>query len=70
MIYCEEIILKLQLEVKYSGLSKAEIARRLGVSCRTVSYYLQGAKMPSLDIFANLCQILDADPAEILCLKD
>ncbi len=26
--------------------------------------------MPALDTFANLCVILDADPAEILGIKD
>ena len=26
--------------------------------------------MPALDTFANLCAVLDLDPAEILCLKD
>ena len=68
MITLDQIKLKLQEEINNSELSKSEIARRLGISNQTVSCYSRGTKLPALDTFANLCQVLDLDPAEILCL--
>ena len=69
MITLEQIKVKIQEEINNSALSKSEIARRLGISNQTVSCYSRGTKMPSLDTFANLCEVLDLDPAEILCLN-
>ena len=70
MITLQQIKEKFQEALKYSGISQAEIARRIGVTPQTVSNYLKGKIMPSLDTFANLCKILDLDPVEILCLND
>ena len=70
MITLAQIRLKLQAEIKNSGLSQSEIARRLGIRSQTVCNYVSGKKMPSLDTFANLCKVLDLDPAEILCLNE
>ena len=55
--------------IKYSKLSQAEVARRLGVSAQTMSDYVKGDILPAFDTFANLCQVLDLDPVEILCLN-
>ena len=55
---------------KESGMTQSEIARRLHISQATVAQYLSGRSMPALDTFANLCAVLDADPAYILCLQD
>lgn len=66
MITLEEIQKRLAEAIKMSGLSQTEIARRLGVSQQTISHYVKGDKMPSLDTFSNLCVILDLEPAEIL----
>ncbi|MCH5146553.1 MAG: helix-turn-helix transcriptional regulator [Clostridiales bacterium] len=68
MITLEQIRNKLQEELKTSGLSQSEIARRINVSAHTVYSYFHGKKMPALDTFANLCKELDIDPAHILCL--
>ena len=74
MITSEQIKTKFQETVKdaikYSGLSQAEISRRIGVRPQTMSDYLKGEIMPALDTFANLCKVLDLDPVEILCLND
>ena len=56
--------------VKYNNISQAEIARRIGVKPQTMSNYLNGKIMPAYDTFANLCKVLDLDPAEILCLNE
>ena len=69
MIVLSEIQKRLAEEIKKSGLTQTEIARRLGVKQPTVRQYLSGRAMPSLDTFANLCVILDVDPAEILGVK-
>ena len=55
--------------IKQSGLTQTEIAKRLGVAHSQVSCYVRGKKMPALDTFANLCVILDVDPADILCFN-
>ncbi|MDE6757943.1 MAG: helix-turn-helix domain-containing protein [Clostridia bacterium] len=74
MITSEQIKLKFQEIVKevikFSGQSQAEIARKIGVRPQTMTDYLKGKIMPSLDTFANLCKVLDLDPVEILCLND
>lgn len=49
-------------------MTQSEIGKKLGVSQQSVSHYVRGDKFPSLDTFANLCVILDVDPAEILCI--
>ena len=66
MITLAEIQNRLAEAIKQSGFSQTEIAKRLGVSQQTISHYIKGDKMPSLDTFSNLCVILDLDPAEIL----
>ncbi len=56
--------------IKRSGITQTEIANKVGVGYRTVSHYVKGDKMPALDTFANLCVVLDADPAYILGITD
>ena len=60
--------MKLAESIKQSGLTQTEIAKRIGVKQSQVSCYLHGKKMPALDTFANLCIVLDIDPAEMLCV--
>ena len=68
MITLQEIQMKLAESIKQSGLTQTEIAKRIGVKQSQVSCYLHGKKMPALDTFANLCIVLDIDPAEMLCV--
>lgn len=56
--------------IKTSGLKQTEIAKKIGVSQQTISHYIKGDKMPSLDTLANLCVVLDIDPADILCIHN
>ncbi len=55
--------------ITYSGLTRTELAKRLGVSQPTITQYLSGRALPALDTLANLCKILDLDANEILCLR-
>ncbi len=66
MVVISEIHTRLAEEIKNSGLTQTEIARRLGVKQPTVGQYLSGRAMPALDTFANLCIVLDLDPSYIL----
>ena len=70
MIILDKIRERLIEAIKQSGLSQTEIAKRLGIKQPTVGQYLSGRAMPALDTYANLCEILDLDPAYILCLTN
>lgn len=56
--------------IKLSELSQTELAKKLNVKQPTVSMYLSGKAMPALDTFANICAVLDVDPAYILGITD
>lgn len=70
MITLPEIQKRLAAEIRNCPLSQSEIARRLGIKHTQISCYVHGKKFPALDTFANLCIILDVDPADILCTND
>lgn len=69
MITLAEIRTRLIDAIKQSGMSQTELAKKLNIRQQTVSQYLSGRAMPALDTFANLCEILDVDPSDILCMK-
>ncbi len=69
MITIEQIKKKISEAIKESGKTQQEIAQLLGIKQQTISHYLTGDRMPALDIFANLCVVLDLDASEILCIK-
>lgn len=69
MVVLDEIRKNLISAIHESGLSQTELARRLNVRQQTVQQYISGRSMPALDTFANLCIVLDIDPADILCTK-
>lgn len=66
MITIQQIRERIISEIKNSGLSQTELAKKLGIKQPTVGQYLSGRAMPALDTFANLCSILDLDANEIL----
>lgn len=70
MITLEQIRAKLQEAIRESGLTQTQLAKKLNIYQTAVSQYLSGRAMPALDTFANLCAVLDLDPAEILCLNE
>lgn len=70
MIVQNQIQQRLAEAIRQSGMTQKEIARKMQVSQQMISQYLLGKKMPALDTFANLCAVLDVDPAYILCLQD
>lgn len=64
----ENTIIKQRLseEIKNSGLSTVEIAKRIGVSPEMVTQYSTTKKLPKLDTFAKLCKELDLDANYVL----
>lgn len=70
MIVLAQIHDKLAEAIRQSGLTQIALAKRLGVSQQIIGQYLSGRSMPALDTFANLCAVLDVDPAYILCLTN
>lgn len=70
MVMLEQIRARLVETIRQSGMTQTEIAKRLGIHHSAVGQYLSGRAMPALDTFANLCAVLDVDPAYILCLSD
>lgn len=64
----EDKIIKQRLseELKNSGLTTIEIAKRIGVSPEMVTQYSTTKKLPKLDTFAKLCKELDLDANYIL----
>ena len=61
---------RLSEELKYSGLTTIEIAKRIGVSPEMVTQYKTTKKFPKLDTFAKLCKELDLDANYILGISD
>ncbi len=70
MITLQQIQARLAESIKQSGLSQTDIAKNLGIKQTQISCYVHGKKLPALDTLANLCKLLDVEPAYILCLKD
>ena len=68
-IILSDIRKNLKDAIKQSGFTQKELAELIGVKQPQISCYIGGKKMPALDTFANLCVILDVDPADILCTK-
>ena len=67
----DEELLKSRLreEIKRSGLTTVEIARRVGVSPEMITQYSTTKKLPRLDTFMRICRELDLSADEILGLK-
>lgn len=70
MVTLEQIRERLKEAISQSGLTQTELAKRIGVCQQAIGQYLHQNKMPALDTFANLCAVLDVEPAYILCLTD
>ncbi|MBQ3219671.1 MAG: helix-turn-helix transcriptional regulator [Clostridia bacterium] len=69
MIKIEDIQKRLREAIQYGTISQKELAQKLGVNPSTISKYMRLDKYPSLDTFANICEILDVSADDILGLK-
>lgn len=67
----EELIKqRLKEELTACPLTRAEIAKRVGVSPEMITQYITTKKLPRLDTFARLCRELDLSAEYILGLQD
>ena len=69
MIKIEDIQKRLREAIQYGNVSQKELAEKLNINPSTVSKYMRLDKYPSLDTFANLCEVLDISADDILGLK-
>ena len=69
MMRIEDIQKRLREAIQYSNISQKELAEKLKINPSTVSKYMRLDKFPSLDTFANICEILDVSADEILGIK-
>ncbi|MDE5721448.1 MAG: helix-turn-helix domain-containing protein [Clostridia bacterium] len=69
MITIKDIQSRLREAIKTSHITQYEIAKKLGITQSTVSKYMCMDKFPSLETFANLCEVLDVSADDILGLK-
>ena len=70
MINADEIKEKVSEAIKYCGRTQMEIAKAIGVSQATISDYVRKRKTPQIETLANLCQFLDLDANDILCIQE
>lgn len=55
---------------KRKNLSQDELAERIYVSRQLVSKWENGTEIPKIDHIIDLCEILDVNFEELLCLND
>lgn len=65
----EKVRKKIAEAIEQSGFSQTVLAEKLEVNQSSISHYKNGRKVPSLEVFIKLCQILDLDANDILCLR-
>ena len=57
---------KIKMAIAQQGLTQAKIAKRMGVTQSTVSYWISDIDRISVGNLKRLCRILGVSPAEIL----
>ncbi|HIU06086.1 MAG TPA: helix-turn-helix transcriptional regulator [Candidatus Onthoplasma faecigallinarum] len=57
-------------EIDASGLSYAEICRKVGINPSSITQYKNSTKLPTIETLAKICEIIGADANYILGLTD
>lgn len=70
MVTLDKIRAKIVAAIRNSGKSQTAIAKELGIYQSAVQQYLSGRAMPALDTLANLCELLDLDANDVLCIHE
>lgn len=50
--------------------SQIEVAKALAISANTLSAYERDRAVPTLEVFKNLCEVLDLSADSLLCIND
>ena len=61
---------RLKYEIENCGLKKKFIAKMVGVKPTMITAYTNSKKMPSLETFANICEVLNLDANYVLGIRD
>ena len=61
---------RLKEEIRMSGLTTVELAKRIGVSPEMITQYYTTDKLPRLDTFTKLCKALDVSADYLLGLSE
>ena len=61
---------RLKEEIESSNLSLKEIAEQIDINPSLLSQYKTTRKMPSLETFSKICEVLEVDANYILGLID
>ena len=61
---------RLTEEIDASGVKYVDLAKQVGISSNMFTEYKTTKKMPSLETFAKICEVLDLDVNYVLGLKD
>lgn len=60
---------RVNIAILASGLRKAEVARRLDVKPNLIQAWIAGRRLPSMPLFAKLCETIDVDAHWLLGLR-
>lgn len=52
--------------IKESKYTQKSLAKALNTAYSTVKYYVSGENLPGLEIFADMCRLLDKSPKEMM----
>ena len=61
---------RLVVELKSSTLTQKEIAEKLHIDAANITNWKKGTNIPSLEVFYQLCKILDVSADYLLGLSD
>ena len=61
---------RLVMELKSSALTQKEIAEKLHIDAANITNWKKGTNIPSLEVFYELCKILDVSADYLLGLSD
>ena len=61
---------RLVVELKASALTQKEIAEKLHIDAANITNWKKGTNIPSLEVFYELCKILDVRADYLLGLSD
>ncbi len=61
---------RLGVELKASGLTQKEIAEKLHINPANITNWKKGINIPSLEVFYELCKILDVSADYLLGLSE
>ena len=56
-----KLILALKKEVEYKGITQNDIAEKLGIKQANISLILSGKRVPRIDTFNNIAEILNLE---------